>query len=314
MRDPTHTSHVQDAKHITRASPSPAPYPVSIRTYKKKDYEYLSTFPRMVHSHSVLRAAQSDAKLPQERSDCESDLTTSSVGYTTSISSASSISSVHSYAKDLIASMDSEGHYQHQHYHQHQHQHQQQQQQQQHQHQFLSTETFTHSPQMSMECADSNVETKGDKLDDRSSADVNDDIAGDFPGPTEKAVKVPVRSKSKPKPRPHNTPAVLPKFGSWDTRNPSSGEAYTLIFRRLKDEKESGGLTVCTSPTHSKDEEAVESLSQESKAKETLHSNPEVQKDTSRRKAKGASHQEAAYNRKPATMWNLCCKASVLDD
>lgn len=30
---------------------------------------------------------------------------------------------------------------------------------------------------------------------------------------------------------------ALPKFGEWDVNNPASAEAYTVIFRKARDEK-----------------------------------------------------------------------------
>lgn len=33
---------------------------------------------------------------------------------------------------------------------------------------------------------------------------------------------------------------ALPKFGTWDPNDPTAGEAYTVIFQKLSDEKKSG--------------------------------------------------------------------------
>jgi len=41
------------------------------------------------------------------------------------------------------------------------------------------------------------------------------------------------------------TPAI-PKFGTWDVTNPNSGEGYTAIFSKIKEERQSSPPT---SPT-----------------------------------------------------------------
>ncbi|KAI3722250.1 hypothetical protein L2E82_33281 [Cichorium intybus] len=38
-------------------------------------------------------------------------------------------------------------------------------------------------------------------------------------------------ASSQPQPRP------LPKFGEWDEKNPSSGDSFTVIFAKARDEK-----------------------------------------------------------------------------
>lgn len=35
--------------------------------------------------------------------------------------------------------------------------------------------------------------------------------------------------------------AILPKFGEWDVSDPASGEGYTVIFDKARDEKKTGG-------------------------------------------------------------------------
>eukprot|EP00250_Pteridium_aquilinum_P010344 c19317_g1_i1 orf=278-1219(-) len=313
MRDSSTSNSQQEAKQAlyssSASSPSLRPYPVSTRAYKKKDYDYLSTFPRMA-VRTALRPSSSDAELLQVRSDSESNLSTtaSSTEFSTSTSSASSTSSAQSYVKDVIAFVDIENQYQLEHHH--------------HRH-LLSTQTSTNSPRISTDCSISHAEAdKFDRLHNRSHAEMMDidssGIAGDLPSPRQNGsvqVSAPNRAQGKPKPRPPtSTPAVLPKFGSWDTNNPSSGEGYTLIFRRLRDEKKSGGLPVCGSPIHTETKGTVASFQPEGKAKGSLHSNPQAKKKSSRRKAKGTSPREAAYNHKQSSRWTMCCKPSVLND
>ena len=43
---------------------------------------------------------------------------------------------------------------------------------------------------------------------------------------------------------------ALPKFGSWDVNDPSSGESYTMIFSQARKEKQSGG-SIPTPEAHS---------------------------------------------------------------
>lgn len=302
MRDPIHT--------ISASPVYPSPYPVSTRNYKKKDYDYLSNFSRTSHSQAPFSMTRSSAGSLQERSDCESDLamTSSSVGFGTSVTSWSSTSSSQSYSKNLVVAREAEENSQH---HHHRHQQQPQRHQQQHQHDVLNIEKRALSPRISAECSESGMKRKEDKVDAK---DDKSKITGDAPSPLENATdaqaKVPGKLQSKPNSRPNNTPVVLPKFGSWDTKNPPSGDSYTLIFRRLRDEKQSGHPPVCTSPTDVS-EEPEERLSQESKPKEPLHLKPLVRKDSTRQKAKYKSHQKAP---KKAMRWNLCCKASALDD
>lgn len=33
----------------------------------------------------------------------------------------------------------------------------------------------------------------------------------------------------------------LPKFGDWDVNDPTSGDGFTVIFNRARDEKKTGG-------------------------------------------------------------------------
>lgn len=33
----------------------------------------------------------------------------------------------------------------------------------------------------------------------------------------------------------------MPKFGEWDVNDPASGEGYTVIFDKARDEKKTGG-------------------------------------------------------------------------
>lgn len=282
-------SQVQEAK----PSPAPRPYPVSIRAYKKKDYEYISTFSRTVQAG--LRATGSDEELLQWRSDCESDysLKRSSTEYVSSTSFAGSTSSAGGYGKDAMALMeDLENH-----------------------HYLLSAEMSSDSAQTTEDGRVSHVEVKEEKLDN----------IADLPSSAEETsaqVKAPLRSQvpqARARPRRVDTqqqqPAVLPKFGAWDTRNPSSGEAYTAIFRRLRDEKKSGGLPACaSSPTHSKPQGKLESSSTESIAKESHHVKSQVRKSSSRSIAKDASQHEGTNYRKYPLKWSFCCKASVLDD
>lgn len=49
--------------------------------------------------------------------------------------------------------------------------------------------------------------------------------------------------------RPERYAAPLPKFGDWDVNNPSSGEGFTVIFDKARDEKKTGGaLRIQESP------------------------------------------------------------------
>ena len=47
-------------------------------------------------------------------------------------------------------------------------------------------------------------------------------------------------------------PTVLPKFGDWETSNPSAGYEYTVIFKKLRDEKKLGTLPMSPSSTDCK--------------------------------------------------------------
>lgn len=39
----------------------------------------------------------------------------------------------------------------------------------------------------------------------------------------------------------HHRAASIPKFGSWDVNDPKSGEGFTVIFDRIKEEKQNNG-------------------------------------------------------------------------
>lgn len=39
----------------------------------------------------------------------------------------------------------------------------------------------------------------------------------------------------------------MPKFGDWDEKDPSTGEGFTDIFEKVREEKQSGADTVGTS-------------------------------------------------------------------
>ena len=45
---------------------------------------------------------------------------------------------------------------------------------------------------------------------------------------------------------------MLPKFGDWETSNPSAGHEYTVIFKKLRDEKKLGTLPMSPSSTNCK--------------------------------------------------------------
>ncbi|MCO5584206.1 hypothetical protein L7F22_038129 [Adiantum nelumboides] len=295
-------------------------YPVSSRAYTKKDYDYLSTFPRVAHSIALKTSIhQSNVELSREQSDGDSDffMTTSSVDSANSLSSASSTSSsAQSYAKysasltDMESDSQRQSHSHHDRPHQNLHHHRQHQKHPDDDQHLQLSKTGTFSPQNLLEKRDlqtvdeeksgseSNSEVKNNKLDLSSPAD-NGFV---------EVKEATVRLRPKVRSRHIDKPAALPKFGSWDTKNPSSGESYTLIFRRLRDEKQSGAVPVCGSPTHPKEEEVDEPLRLESKVKEPLCLNSCARKDIPRRKTK---NQEAAQSR---TRWILCCKTSVLDD
>lgn len=49
--------------------------------------------------------------------------------------------------------------------------------------------------------------------------------------------------------RPERYVSPLPKFGDWDVNNPNSGEGFTVIFDKARDEKKTGGaLRIQESP------------------------------------------------------------------
>ncbi|XP_071725706.1 protein NOI4 isoform X2 [Rutidosis leptorrhynchoides] len=44
----------------------------------------------------------------------------------------------------------------------------------------------------------------------------------------------------------------LPKFGDWDVNDPSSGDGFTVIFNKARDEKKTGG-NITDSPSTNPD-------------------------------------------------------------
>uniref|UniRef100_A0A453MI16 RIN4 pathogenic type III effector avirulence factor Avr cleavage site domain-containing protein n=3 Tax=Triticinae TaxID=1648030 RepID=A0A453MI16_AEGTS len=64
------------------------------------------------------------------------------------------------------------------------------------------------------------------------------------------APTTPGRSKMRPTGRGDETPergSAVPKFGDWDEKDPSTGEGFTDIFEKVREEKQSGADTVGTS-------------------------------------------------------------------
>ena len=43
--------------------------------------------------------------------------------------------------------------------------------------------------------------------------------------------------------------SAVPKFGEWDEKDPSTGEGFTDIFNKVREEKQSGNAPVITSDT-----------------------------------------------------------------
>nr|CAB3492474.1 unnamed protein product [Digitaria exilis] len=41
--------------------------------------------------------------------------------------------------------------------------------------------------------------------------------------------------------------SAVPKFGEWDEKDPSTGEGFTDIFNKVREEKQSGDAPVITS-------------------------------------------------------------------
>ncbi|KAI5057606.1 hypothetical protein GOP47_0027621 [Adiantum capillus-veneris] len=288
MKGNNHSENAQEAKQSSQSRR------VSSRAYNKKDFDYLSTFPRVAHSTALKTSTiqhVDDVELrSHEPSDGESDLfmTTSSVDYTNSLSSS------HSYHHDRPRRHHRphrDGHHKHHHDDDH----------------LQLSDMSSLSPRNFTENRPDLQTVNEEKSGSESNLELKDKSENDSVERKEAPIKLRPKVRSK-----HiDTPAVLPKFGSWDTKNPSSGEAYTLIFKRLRDEKKSGAVPVCGSPTHPKSEEVDEPLELESKAKEPLCPNSCARKDFSRRKGKTTSHQEATPYR---MRWILCCKTSVLDD
>uniref|UniRef100_A0ACD6A8L6 Uncharacterized protein n=1 Tax=Avena sativa TaxID=4498 RepID=A0ACD6A8L6_AVESA len=71
--------------------------------------------------------------------------------------------------------------------------------------------------------------------------------SGDRRGSTEgnrgNAPTTPGRSKMRPSGRGDETPergSAVPKFGDWDEKDPSTGEGFTDIFEKVREEKQSG--------------------------------------------------------------------------
>ncbi|CAD6207646.1 unnamed protein product [Miscanthus lutarioriparius] len=66
------------------------------------------------------------------------------------------------------------------------------------------------------------------------------------------APTTPGRSKMRPSGRGDETPergSAVPKFGEWDEKDPSTGEGFTDIFNKVREEKQSGNAPVITSDT-----------------------------------------------------------------
>lgn len=320
MRGSSYSHNLQDSKQNTQTRL----YPVSARAYKKKDYDYLSTFPRMANPVALRASTQhEDVELSHEQSDIESDVftTTSSINEATSVSSASSTTSSNQsftkYGSSPLTDMESNPQHQSHSHHgpprRHHRQHHHRQHQEGHHQKVKATNDLSALNTMeNTDLQEVDEENSGSGLK-AGSKDSKSDLStslGENDSVEVKEGQVELRAKVRS--RHVNEPAVLPKFGSWDTKNPSSGEAYTLIFRRLRDEKKSGaGVPVCRSPTHPMAEEPDESPIPESKAKEPLCPKPRTGKDPSRRKLKPTSHHDAAHSR---MRWILCCKTSVADD
>lgn len=66
--------------------------------------------------------------------------------------------------------------------------------------------------------------------------------------------------------RPERYAAPLPKFGDWDVNNPASGEGFTVIFNKARDEKKMGGaIRIPDSPLRSEpDVQKTQPANQES--------------------------------------------------
>ncbi|KAH7298360.1 hypothetical protein KP509_25G039200 [Ceratopteris richardii] len=278
--------------------------PVSSKLYKKKDFEYLSSFPgyaRTIRQCVAIRPAHFE--LSQGRSDTESDFftTTSSIDYATSVSSASSVSSLTPKYDKLFASLKEDmedsneyqiyqkqdGSFPHGRYHE--------------EHDLRTTETRTSSSEDTSEKEGLQKLNPG-KEDSVLHVDVEDGSLDKSTRLTKGTVRVKeahAKVRAKTKPETSDAPPVLPKFGSWDTKNPSSGDAYTLIFRRLRDEKQAGGIATAVSVSSTnlnEDEEVSEHHKAENKEREPLRSNHHSKKEPSGGKASSKPRQNVSQS------------------
>ncbi|XP_047071536.1 RPM1-interacting protein 4-like isoform X1 [Lolium rigidum] len=76
------------------------------------------------------------------------------------------------------------------------------------------------------------------------------DRRGSAEGNRGNAPTTPGRSKMRPSGRGDETPergSAVPKFGDWDEKDPSTGEGFTDIFEKVREEKQSGTDNVSTS-------------------------------------------------------------------
>ncbi|KAH7307494.1 hypothetical protein KP509_22G062300 [Ceratopteris richardii] len=275
-------SFQDDAQHNkpTRQHPS------STKVYNKKDYEQLSGFPINKKPAPSTESTHLDyGELSQERSDTESDFfaSASSVDYPNSISSGTSTgSTTPSHVNYISSSSEMEDNHKHQ-----------------------------SRPSVDRQLPNNhNVHQRHDLQDmmnDKLNASpIKDD---NIEGKESEA-----RTRAKAKPRTTDDSTALPKFGSWDTKNPSSGESYTLIFRRLRDEKKSGALAAPTTMqiTHPTEEETVEPLRMESEEFESRHSKDRSKKCNPRGKGRAKTGHGAAHM--GPMRWFQCCRPTVLDD
>ncbi|KAI9161366.1 hypothetical protein LWI28_016730 [Acer negundo] len=56
------------------------------------------------------------------------------------------------------------------------------------------------------------------------------------------------RSESQPSDEPHHRVASVPKFGAWDETDPASSEGFTVIFNKVKEEKQIASTKFPTVP------------------------------------------------------------------
>jgi RPM1-interacting protein 4 len=47
----------------------------------------------------------------------------------------------------------------------------------------------------------------------------------------------------------HHRVASVPKFGAWDESDPKSGEGFTVIFNKVKEEKQIAATRFASTPT-----------------------------------------------------------------